>query len=179
MKHDRNPTFLYPNLDEGSNLSKEGSWCVNVNSITPMHMYWDWIVSMDANFGLPTKKAAGQSILAMVTFSFTTKQSLRKKRSEEEIELLEIEMKRVLEFLLQKDHLRCVCAELVQNTNQFSHGAHNVLSNMNFQVSHAIAVANKAFNTSLFHNNIVSEGSECEEDIDSNSDTDDDMYSVV
>ena len=104
---------------------------------------------------------------------------LRKKRSEEEIELLEIEMKRVLEFLLQKDHLRCVCAELVQNTNQFSHGAHNVLSNMKLQVSHAIAVASKAFNTTSFHNNIVSEESECEEDIDSNSDTDDDMYSVV
>ena len=105
---------------------------------------------------------------------------LRKKRSEEEIELLEIEMKRVLEYLLQKeDHLRCACVELVQNTNQFSRGAHNVLSNMKLQVSHAIAVASKAFNTTSFHNNIASEESECEEDIDSNSDTDDDMYSVV
>ena len=105
---------------------------------------------------------------------------LRKKRSEEEIELLETEMKRTLETLLEKEEkLSHMCAKLIQNTDQFSRGAHNVITNIKLRIEHCIAKSRMAFNKAC---SLCIDSEECESEsdhIDSDSDTEDDNLSYA
>ena len=75
-----------------------------------------------------------------------TQAYLRKKRSEEEIELLKIEMKQTLYCLEQKEKtLTFACRNIAQCTDNFSLGAHNILTQFKWGVQLCIEKTRKAF----------------------------------
>ena len=71
---------------------------------------------------------------------------LRKKRSEEEIELLKSEMKQTLHYLEQKEKmLTCACRSIAQCSEHFHLGAHNILTQFKWKVQLCIEKTRKAF----------------------------------
>ena len=97
---------------------------------------------------------------------------LRKKRGLEEIELLKTEMRQVLLYLQQKeDALSCSSVALTQSSDQFSHGACSILTNIKNQTRNIIDKTKREFTA-------IDRQEEADSDTSDTSDSDSDDNDV-
>ena len=72
---------------------------------------------------------------------------LRKERSREEMDLLEIEMKQTLDSLKHKQNTQGTCNTLKQSNDQFSQGAHCILTKTMLKYEQIIEKTKKELKT--------------------------------
>ena len=98
---------------------------------------------------------------------------LRKERSREEMELLEIEMKQTLDSLKHKQNtLKGTCNTLKQSNDQFSQGAHCILTKTMLKYEQIIEKTKKEFNAVKKEDESNSDDNYTDSDSDDSSDSD-------